>query len=73
MCTTEYLICIDEDKATDRDRKQYDTCVDSTVCSPGQSCIGLRCVDDTEAPTEVPTGGASDTTPVDSAAAGAGG
>ena len=25
MCTTEYLICIDEDKATDRDRKIYDT------------------------------------------------
>ena len=45
-----------------------DECVDSTDCPPGQTCqlfvdSGARCADDTEAPTEVPAEGASDTTP----------
>ena len=44
-----------------------DECADSTDCPPGQLCSlfvdsGGRCVDDTEAPTEVPAEGASDAT-----------
>ena len=56
-----------------------DECVDSTECPPGQTCQlfvegGSRCADDTEAPTEVPAEGASDTTPaLEAEAAGAGG
>ena len=56
-----------------------DECVDSTECPPGQTCqlfvdSGARCADDTEAPTEVPAEGASDTTPaLEAEAAGAGG
>ena len=51
-----------------------DECVDSTECPPGQTCqlfvdSGARCADDTEAPTEVPAEGASDTTPAGAAGA----